>query len=211
MNASQLKLTMAFVAKEMVASEPLLTKADQVIGDGDHGIGMERGFNAVIALLDDNYQAEDVSVLMKDIGTTMMSTMGGASGAIFGTLFRAGAKQIKGAQNLDTETFHNFLAAGLAGVYKRGGAKPGDKTMIDALVAAVDYSKDLSGSLENNIEDIAVTAQQGVEATKDMIATTGKAKTLGARSLGHPDPGAISMALILEFMSQHINQQAAVA
>ncbi|MGX9520169.1 dihydroxyacetone kinase subunit DhaL [Vibrio mediterranei] len=201
------KNMMAYVAKNMVDSEPMLTKYDQAIGDGDHGIGMERGFLAVQTLLTDEFKPEDVSKLMLKIGSTMMATMGGASGAIFGTLFRSGAKSIKGAEQLDTETLATFLAGGLQGVYDRGGAKPGDKTMIDALVAAVEASEKLSGDLTKNLPAIAAASKQGVEATRDMIATTGKAKTLGERSLGHPDPGAVSMSLILQFMSEYACEQ----
>ncbi|ANO33339.1 dihydroxyacetone kinase subunit DhaL [Vibrio breoganii] len=202
------KEMMAYVAKQMVASEPVLTKFDQTIGDGDHGIGMERGFKAVQELLaDESYQPADVSKLLLKIGSTMMATMGGASGAIFGTLFRSGAKAIKGATELNAETLSEFLSAGLQGVYERGGAKPGDKTMIDALVAAVKESESRKGDLAENLPAIAAAAQQGVEATKDMIATTGKAKTLGERSLGHPDPGAVSMAFILQFMTEFATEQ----
>ncbi len=209
MNVVETKEMMEFVSKKMVASEPYLTKLDQTIGDGDHGIGMQRGFKAVTELLESDYQAEDVSKLLLKIGTTMMSTMGGASGAIFGTLFRAGAKSIKGATQLDTPTLSIFLENGLQGVYERGGAKPGDKTMIDALVAASETSKMLKGDLLTNLPAISKAAMLGVEATKDMIATTGKAKTLGERSLGHPDPGAMSMALILQFMCEFKTEQVA--
>lgn len=207
MNALTAKNMMAYVAQKMVASEPVLTKYDQAIGDGDHGIGMERGFKAVAELLDSDYQPEDVSKLLLKIGSTMMATMGGASGAIFGTLFRSGAKSIKGTTELDTDTLSTFLAGGLQGVYERGGAKPGDKTMIDALVAAVEKSEQLSGPLTDTLPAIAQAAAQGVEATKDMIATTGKAKTLGERSLGHPDPGAMSMAFILQYMNEYAAEQ----
>ncbi len=200
---------MKYVADQMVASEPMLTKFDQTIGDGDHGIGMERGFRAVSELLTDEFQAADIGDLMRQIGTTMMSTMGGASGAIFGTLFRAGGKEIKGEAELTTEVLARFLDAGLQGVYKRGGAKPGDKTMIDALAAAVDAAKEQQGELGQGIGPIVEAAKAGVEATKDMIATTGKAKTLGERSLGHPDPGAVSMSLILQFMAEYSNEQVA--
>lgn len=209
MDAVTTKDMMAYVAQKMVASEPVLTKYDQAIGDGDHGIGMERGFKAVAELLASDYQPEDVSKLLLKIGSTMMATMGGASGAIFGTLFRSGAKSIKGAQELDAQTLAAFLAGGLQGVYDRGGAKPGDKTMIDALVAAVEVSETLEGDLVEHLPSIADAAALGVEATKQMIATTGKAKTLGERSLGHPDPGAMSMAFILQFMCEFATEQVA--
>ncbi|MGF1696608.1 dihydroxyacetone kinase subunit L [Vibrio kyushuensis] len=209
MDALTAKNMMTHVAHKMVASEPVLTKFDQTIGDGDHGIGMERGFKAVAELLESDYEPQDVSKLLLKIGSTMMATMGGASGAIFGTLFRSGAKAIKGATVLDTPTLATFLAAGLHAVYERGGAKPGDKTMIDALVAAVKESEKHTGDLSDTLPAIVKAAHQGVEATKDMIATTGKAKTLGERSLGHPDPGAVSMAFILEFMCEFATEQVA--
>lgn len=193
---------MSYVATKMVASEPILTRYDQTIGDGDHGIGMKRGFVAVSELLDSDYQPKSISNLLLKIGSTMMASMGGASGAIFGTLFRSGAKGIKDASELNSETLSQFLDAGLQGVYERGGAKPGDKTMIDALVAAVEESKNCKGPLNETLPKLAKAAEEGVKATKDMIATTGKAKTLGERSLGHPDPGAVSMAFILQFMSE---------
>ncbi|GAM73294.1 putative dihydroxyacetone kinase [Vibrio ishigakensis] len=210
MDVQNAKQMMAYVADKMVASEPVLTKFDQAIGDGDHGIGMERGFKAVQELLaDESFAPADVSKLLLKFGTTMMSTMGGASGAIFGTLFRSGAKAIKGANELNTQVLSEFLAAGLQGVYERGGAAPGDKTMIDALVAAVKESESRQGELSEHLPAIAAAAQAGVEATKDMIATTGKAKTLGERSLGHPDPGAMSMAFILQFMCEFATEQVA--
>lgn len=210
MDVITVKEMMAYVAREMVKSEPVLTKFDQAIGDGDHGIGMERGFKAVGELLNDEYQPEDVSKLLLKIGSIMMATMGGASGAIFGTLFRSGAKSIKGAKELDTDTLAAFLAGGLQGVYDRGGAKPGDKTMIDALVAATKVAEKLSGDISDTLPAICAGAQEGVEATKDMIATTGKAKTLGERSLGHPDPGAVSMAFILKYMCEYATERVAV-
>lgn len=210
MDAFTAKNMMVYVSQKMVESEPVLTKLDQAIGDGDHGVGMERGFRAVSEILDSNYQPEDVSKLFLKVGTTMMSTMGGASGAIFGTLFRSGAKSIKGSEQLDTESLRSFLAGGLQGVCERGGAKPGDKTMIDALAAAKEVSEKLEGPLIDTLPEIAKAALQGGEATKDMVATTGKAKTLGERSLGHPDPGAMSMAFILQFMSEFTSEQVRV-
>jgi dihydroxyacetone kinase-like protein len=195
---------MAFVAKGMVESEPMLTKCDQIIGDGDHGLGIERGFKNIEAYLDADFSAKDVGDVMSKIGMKLMSTMGGASGAIFGTLFRAGGKAIAGEEELTTEVLGRFLEAGLQGIFKRGGASEGDKTMIDALAPAMRRAQEL-GDMDflQAIPLVAESAQQGVENTKDMIATTGKAKTLGERSLGHPDPGAISMYLIIKFMTEY--------
>ncbi|MCQ1059055.1 dihydroxyacetone kinase subunit DhaL [Photobacterium sp. DNB23_23_1] len=211
MNVTQLVEMMKFVASEMVKSEPMLTKFDQAIGDGDHGIGMERGFVAVEELLASSPEYADVSEAFKAIGTTMMASMGGASGAIFGTLFRSGAKAIKGEKTLTTPVLLAFLDAGLEAIYKRGGANPGDKTMIDALVPAIESLRQTQpADFEQDLQNAADASYRGMLSTKDMIATTGKAKTLGERSLGHPDPGAMSMSLILKFMADHCNEAVAV-
>lgn len=206
MNTQQTIQMMQLVSTGMVDSEPMLTKYDQAIGDGDHGLGIERGFSNVNNYLADGFSASDVGDVMAKIGMKLMSTMGGASGAIFGTLFRAGGKEIKGEERLTADVFARFLEAGLEGIYKRGGAQEGDKTMIDALAPAVRQAQS-AGQIDfkDAISDITQAAEMGVEKTKDMIATTGKAKTLGERSLGHPDPGAISMSLILEFMADYTN------
>lgn len=204
MNNRDTTRMMAFVSKGMVASEPMLTKCDQIIGDGDHGLGIERGFQNVETYLDDNFTAKDVGDVLGKIGMKLMSTMGGASGAIFGTLFRSGGKAIAGEIELTTPVLARFLEAGLEGVFKRGGASEGDKTMIDALAPAMRRAKELGDmDFHQAIPLIFESAEQGVEQTKDMIATTGKAKTLGERSLGHPDPGAISMSLIFKFMAEY--------
>lgn len=204
MNVIETKKMMLLVANGMVDKEPILTKFDQAIGDGDHGIGIERGFSHVSAYIEEDFDAADVGDVMLKIGTKLMSTMGGASGAIFGTLFRTGGKAILGEKELTTDVLAVFLNAGLEGIYKRGGAAIGAKTMIDALVPAMESAKALSGQpLAEALIVIQKSAHDGVENTKSMIATTGKAKTLGERSLGHPDPGAMSMAYIMEFMSDY--------
>ncbi|KHT58330.1 dihydroxyacetone kinase [Photobacterium gaetbulicola] len=208
MNTRETIEMMQLVANGMVASEPALTKYDQAIGDGDHGLGIERGFSNVATYLNDDFSAKDVGDVMTKVGTKLMSTMGGASGAIFGTLFRAGGKAIAGEAQLTTSVLARFLEAGLAGIYKRGGASEGAKTMIDALVPAMRCAQQQSEvDFEHAIVEISEAAEKGVENTKEMIATTGKAKTLGERSLGHPDPGAISMSLILKFMAEYVDSE----
>ncbi|RKF20488.1 dihydroxyacetone kinase subunit L [Alginatibacterium sediminis] len=210
MNTAQTQALMLYVAKQVVASEPLLTEADLVIGDGDHGIGMERGFLAVIEMLEKEQLASVDKVFIK-VGSTMMASMGGASGAIFGSFFRAGGKALKGTSDFDAKSLPVLIEAGLQSVMDRGGASPGDKTMIDAADMALQMSKTTSNeSLESALSKVAEAAKQGVEATKSMIATTGKAKTLGERSLGHPDPGAITTAIIFKSMADFVKQGVAV-
>ena len=194
------------VAISIIDSEPLLTDADRNLGDGDHGLGMERGMKAVIEKIESS-SFDQISDVFKSAGIAMMSSMGGASGALFGTLFRNGGKALDGKETLNSEGLKSFLNAANEGVKSRGGASPGDKTMIDALEpAAQKASENISLPLYELISLVSQAADKGKEESKDMIATMGRAKTLGERSLGHPDAGACSVAIILKSMSEFINQ-----
>ena len=194
------------VALSIIDSEPLLTDADRNLGDGDHGLGMERGMKAVIEKIESS-SFNQISDVFKSAGMAMMSSMGGASGALFGTLFRNGGKALDGEETLNSDGLKSFLNAANEGVKSRGGASPGDKTMIDALEpAAREASENISLPLYELISLVSQAADRGKEESKDMIATMGRAKTLGERSLGHPDAGACSVAIILKSMSEFINQ-----
>lgn len=208
MNVSETKNLLLYTAERMVESEPILTELDLKIGDGDHGLGMQRGFSAVRDLLKtETFQPKDIGELFVAIGTKMMSSMGGASGAIFGTLFRSGGKAIAGTEIFDAKILAQFLSAGKEGVFNRGGAKPGDKTMMDALTAATSKAIAVQNeSLATAVGLIAIAAEQGAENTKDQVAVFGRAKSLGERSLGHVDPGAVSMSFILKYMSEFIKK-----
>ncbi len=209
MNLSQVRGMMLFTAEQMVESEPTLTALDQIVGDGDHGIGMKRGFAAIITLLQDpKFQPTDIGDLFSQIGTKLMTSMGGASGAIFGTLFRAGGKSVAGETELNTAILSTLLNEGWQAVYQRGKAKPGDKTMVDALAAAATTASELTTStLKSALPQIAQSAMQGAEKTKQMVAVFGRAKNLGERTIGHMDPGSVSMAYILKYMNQYIQMQ----
>ena len=194
------------VALSIIDSEPLLTDADRNLGDGDHGLGMERGMKAVIEKIESS-SFNQISDVFKSAGMAMMSSMGGASGALFGTLFRNGGKALDGEETLNSDGLKSFLNAANEGVKSRGGASPGDKTMIDALEpAAQEALENISLPLYELISLVSQAADRGKEESKDMIATMGRAKTLGERSLGHPDAGACSVAIILKSMSEFINQ-----
>ncbi|MBT15171.1 MAG: dihydroxyacetone kinase subunit L [Verrucomicrobiales bacterium] len=194
------------VALSIIDSEPLLTDADRNLGDGDHGLGMERGMKAVIEKIESS-SFNQISDVFKSAGMAMMSSMGGASGALFGTLFRNGGKALDGEETLNSDGLKSFLNAANEGVKSRGGASLGDKTMIDALEpAAQEASKNISLPLYELISLVSQAADRGKEESKEMIATMGRAKTLGERSLGHPDAGACSVAIILKSMSEFINQ-----
>ncbi len=204
LSAAETREMLAAVASFIVSNVDMLTDVDQAIGDGDHGIGMRRGFAAVA---DEMKKSEltSVAAVVKAAGTTIMAKTGGAAGAVFGTLFRAGSAAFDGRPDLDAEGFAMFLRQGLEAVEKRGGARPGQKTMLDALAPAADAASEAAPrGLGETIDAALEAARAGVEATKGMIATTGKAKTLGERSLGHADPGAVSFSLILEAMRSYI-------
>lgn len=188
------------VSRSVIDQTDVLTDADLAIGDGDHGIGMRRGFEAALESLEAT-PPDTIENALKAVGTAIMSKTGGAAGAIFGTLFRAGSKPLAGSDDLDGEGFAAFLDCGLEAVLKRGGVTEGQKTMIDAIAPAARAARANAGAgLASAVAAATTASLEGVEATKDMIATTGKARSLGERSLGHPDPGAISTSLILKAM-----------
>lgn len=205
LNTRQVQDCLEQVAAKMIASKELLTHADQAIGDGDHGIGMARGFEAVLAKL----QSEPFSTpeeIFRKVGFTLLSSIGGAAGAIFGSFFIGAANGLKGKASFNSAAYAKALQSGLETVQARGKAKVGDKTMVDALAPAAQIAL---ANADKNLDEMSAlvyqAAEQGMKKTKDFIATTGKSKTLGERSLGHADPGAISMALILSFINEYIN------
>jgi dihydroxyacetone kinase-like protein len=192
------------LAVRMVESKDLLTQADKAIGDGDHGVGMARGFEAIHQKLEDG-EFEEIETLINTVGMTLMTSVGGAAGAVFGTFFRGGARRLGGRQTFDSESLSLMLLDGLDAVRARGKAKPGDKTMVDALEPAASRSQELTSAfLDESLSAVAEAARKGMEATKEMVARVGKAKTLGERSLGHPDPGAVSTYLMLESMADYV-------
>ncbi len=199
LTAEETRDMMIAVADAIIKAEPILTDADRALGDGDHGIGMERGMNAVKEKLEGQDFPNPGKVFMT-MGMAMMSSMGGASGAVFGTLFRAGGKAIKGSDTLGGAECATFWREAAEGVMERGGAKPGDKTMVDALVPAAEAAEGASGGAAEILAAAAEGAESGKTASEDMIATMGRAKTLGEKSLGKPDAGAVSVSIITATM-----------
>ena len=201
---AEMRQMLMHVCQGMVASKDLLTEADRAIGDGDHGIGMARGFEAVRRQLEAG-QFAGIDELWRLVGQTLMAAVGGASGAVFGTLFRGGAKGLSGLQSLGSAELSVLLLQGLSAVQERGKARLGDKTMVDALEPAARCAAELAAlPLAEALPQIAAAARAGADRTRDLIAQVGKAKTLYERSLGHPDPGAVSMALILQLMAEWV-------
>ncbi|MFD3926132.1 dihydroxyacetone kinase subunit DhaL [Streptomyces sp. NPDC058614] len=166
-----------------------LTDLDSPIGDADHGSNLKRGFTAVVATLEKEAPDTPGAVLML-AGRQLISTVGGASGPLYGTLLRRTGKALGDAAEVTEEEFADALRTGVDAVMTLGGAAPGDKTMIDALVPAVDA---LSGSFAS----ATAAAEEGAAATIPLQARKGRASYLGERSIGHQDPGATSSALLI--------------
>jgi dihydroxyacetone kinase-like protein len=163
-----------------------LTELDSAIGDADHGINMERGFKAVRVELAADAPA-DIRGILQKVAAVLIRTVGGASGPLYGTFFLRAAAAAAGAE-LDVLT---FLQAGVEGVRQRGKAEPGDKTMLDALIPAVEAMR------TGGLDAAAAAAEAGMLATIPMQASKGRASYLGARSVGHQDPGATSAWLLI--------------
>ena len=198
----QLKNALQNVAQTMMDAKDMLNDKDRELGDGDHGTTIARGFAAVKEVLA-NQSFASIQDVFKTAGMALMRSMGGASGVLFGTFFMAGSK-IDG-EILNTRYLYDWLKTGMDDLEKRGGAKPGDKTMIDALIPAMTQVKTVleqDGDLAAALAEAAKGAQSGVAATKSMVAKKGRAHTLGDQTLGHKDAGAVSVALILQTLAR---------
>ena len=186
-------------AAVIAENKEYLTELDSAIGDADHGINMNRGMQAVLAKLEGDSQA-DAGALLKTVGMTLVSTVGGASGPLYGTLFLQMGSSAAGKPELSDEDWAAALAAGVAGVQRRGKAELGDKTMIDALVPAVEaLASSLAGgsAAGEALHRSAEAAREGMIATIPLVARKGRASYLGERSADHQDPGATSSWLLL--------------
>ena len=186
-------------ARTVAQHKDELTALDSAIGDADHGANMDRGMSAAVAAIEASPPA-DPAALLKQVGMTLVSKVGGASGPLYGTFFLRMAG-VLGPDPADEETFARALRAGLDGVVARGKAEPGDKTMLDALAPACDaLDAAVAGGrpLGEALAAAADAARQGRDATVPLVARKGRASYLGERSAGHQDPGATSTALLLD-------------
>jgi phosphoenolpyruvate---glycerone phosphotransferase subunit DhaL len=180
-------------------NKDLLTDLDAAIGDGDHGTNMDRGMRAVVVALDETTPVT-ASALLNKVGMTLVSTVGGASGPLFGTFFLRVGVSFGDTAEISLAQLAAALRAGLEGIVARGKAEAGDKTMYDALAPAVDAldsaaseGLDKAGALKLAL----VAAENGRDATMPMLARKGRASYLGERSVGHQDPGATTVALLM--------------
>ena len=185
-----------------------LTRLDAAIGDADHGINIDRGMQAATAKLD-GVAGEDVGALLKTVGMTLVSTVGGAGGPLYGTLFLQMGTATTGKGELSAEDWLAALDGGVQGVQMRGKAEPGDKTMVDALLPAREaFAKALADGLSfgEALRRSSAAAEQGMQATVPLVARKGRASYLGERSAGHQDPGATSSFLLLQAAADTWNQ-----
>jgi dihydroxyacetone kinase-like protein len=180
-------------------NKDLLTDLDAAIGDGDHGANMDRGMRAVVGALDDTAPVT-AAALFNKVGMTLVSTVGGASGPLFGTFFLRAGASFGDTAEISLAQLATALRAGLEGIVARGKAEAGDKTMYDALAPAVDaldsaVSEDMDKA--DALKLALVAAENGRDATTPMLARKGRASYLGERSVGHQDPGATTVALLM--------------
>jgi phosphoenolpyruvate---glycerone phosphotransferase subunit DhaL len=189
--------------EQLIEQRSYLTELDSAIGDGDHGVNVSRGAAAAAVKIDAD-QPEYVDDLFKLVGMTLISTVGGASGPLYGTFFLRLGTSAGHVQELSGEQLAAALEAGLAGVIERGKADLGDKTMVDAMEPAVRaFRTGLAvGDIAYAARLAADAAQAGRDATSDMVAHKGRASYLGERSVGHIDPGATSTALVFQALAE---------
>jgi phosphoenolpyruvate---glycerone phosphotransferase subunit DhaL len=180
-----------------------LTQLDSAIGDADHGINLDRGFSAVTTKLANMHDA-DISTLLKTVGTTLVSTVGGASGPLYGTAFLRAGAATTGKQELQATDVVAMLDAAVEGIKTRGKAKVGEKTMLDALVPATEAAHEAlndNADMPELLQRTVAAAEAGMKNTIPLLATKGRASYLGERSVGHQDPGATSSWLLLKTLA----------
>lgn len=185
-----------------------LTNLDAAIGDADHGVNLDRGFAAVVAALPPE-PSGDAGALLKSAGMRLISTVGGASGPLYGTAFRRAGKVLEGHTEFGPNELLLALRGFVEGVAAMGKAEPGDKTMIDALRPAVDALAEALAAREPlavALRAAATAAAAGAAATVPMVARRGRASYLGERSAGHQDPGATSAALIIRALAETVER-----
>jgi len=198
------------IGEAIIFNKDFLTSLDTAIGDSDHGINMARGFEAVSGKLRTLPEETDIGTVLKTVAMTLISTVGGAAGPLYGTAFLRASAVAAGKQEVDASLAAAALAAAIQGIRERGKATTGEKTMLDALEPALAAFNEGLAAGKPVLEclDLAVAAaEKGVEYTKTIVATKGRASYLGERSLGHQDPGATSATIILKTLADYCRQQ----
>ena len=185
-------------AAHIAEQKDYLTQLDSAIGDADHGANMHRGLQAVLAKKAE-LQNNDIGAILKGVAMTLISKVGGASGALYGTFFLQASTMAQSKTELSASEFGSLLEKGLAGIVLRGKAAIGDKTMVDALqpaIKAYKHSVESGETLQNALSKAVSAAEEGLKSTVPLVARKGRASYLGERSAGHPDPGATSTLIL---------------
>jgi phosphoenolpyruvate---glycerone phosphotransferase subunit DhaL len=193
-------------ADTIAQNKEYLTTLDSAIGDADHGINMNRGMTAVVGKLD-VLADTDIAATFKAVGMTLVSTVGGAGGPLYGTLFLQFGVSATGKERLELTDWADMVEAGVEGVRSRGKAEPGDKTMLDALGPARDALSEAVGdgmSFPAALSAAAAAAEEGMKATIPLVARKGRASYLGERSAGHQDPGATSSWMLMRTAAESL-------
>ncbi|RJT80097.1 dihydroxyacetone kinase subunit L [Arthrobacter cheniae] len=188
-------------ARVVAENRVLLINLDRVIGDADHGENLDRGFTAVVAKLDSSEAPETPAAVLKLVAMTLMSTVGGAAGPLYGTAFLRAATSLGDAAEIDPNAAAAMIRAARDGIVARGKAEIGDKTMVDAWTPATESAETAAqagATAPEVLTAAANAAHAGAGATEPLIARKGRASYLGERSAGHQDPGAVSTAFILQ-------------
>jgi len=191
------------LAQVLHENREYLTQLDSPIGDADHGINMDRGFKAVMDKLP-TVANMDIGSILKTVGTTLVSTVGGASGPLYGTAFLRAGMATAGKYELYEADYTTMLEAALEGIRARGKAQPGEKTIVDALTPALAAAREAQAQgldISHITRSASDAAEAGMKATIPMLATKGRASYLGERSIGHQDPGATSSWLMLKTLA----------
>lgn len=194
-----LPLLIAAIVQTIEDNAQEVTVLDQVCGDGDHVINLQRGLDALVKL-DEALPALEWKPAMQKVGMIVLSTMGGASGSLFGTLFISMSKSIPSEEVLDQRAFSEAFFQGVEAVKKRGKAEAGEKTMLDVLIPVADawqQAVKAESDFVVTLNTIGHVAEKGMESTKDMLATKGRASYLGEKTLGHIDAGARTSQLMI--------------
>lgn len=203
-NTEKVREVILAIAEVIAEKKLYLTQLDAAIGDGDHGLNMNKGFQAAKEKLE-TATLETPADVLKAVGMALISKVGGAAGPLYGTAFLNASKIVAGKTDLDLNDFKDMLEAALEGVKSRGKAVVGEKTMVDAIEPALEALKKAvaEGASTRDAMDSAVkAAEEGVAYTKTIIAKKGRASYLGERSIGHEDPGAMSSYVILKTIAE---------
>jgi phosphoenolpyruvate---glycerone phosphotransferase subunit DhaL len=183
------------IAEDIKENKDILTSLDTAIGDGDHGFNMDRGFSCAMQVVESSVE-NDIGLILKSVGMSLISSVGGASGPLYGTFFLRAATEVEGKTSVTEEDISRMIGSGTLGLMERGRAQPGDKTIVDVLYPVSIALK------ERLMGEFVAVAEEGLRKTIPLLARKGRASYLGERSVGHQDPGATSACIIIKALQK---------